>query len=77
MRDLGLMGESVFSLWCGDAGIIPNGSQIDKTGWDFFVEFPFKNENDPDKVHNAALECKVQVKATDKTERKLSITLSI
>ena len=48
MRDLGLMGESTFSLWCADVGLIPNGSQIDKTGWDFFVAptsgFPSKEK---------------------------------
>jgi hypothetical protein len=76
MRDLGLMGESTFSLWCADVGIVPNGSQIDKTGWDFFVEFPFESSLSPHDIHKSAFECKVQVKATDKNDRKLSITLS-
>jgi hypothetical protein len=76
MRDLGLMGESTFSLWCADVGLIPNGSQIDKTGWDFFVEFPFDSDLSPVKIHKPAFECKVQVKATDKNDRKLPITLS-
>lgn len=76
MRDLGLMGESTFSLWCADVGLIPNGSQIDKTGWDFFVEFPFDSNLSPQDIHKSAFECKVQVKATDKNDRKLSITLS-
>lgn len=76
MRDLGLMGESTFSLWCADAGLIPNGSQIDRTGWDFFVEFPFNSDLSPLQIHKPAFECKVQVKATDKNERKLPITLS-
>ncbi len=71
------MGESTFCLWCGDAGLIPNGSRIDKTGWDFFVEFPFESVTDtPIDMQGAALECKVQVKATDKTDRKLQIKLS-
>jgi len=77
MRDLGLMGESTFSLWCGDVGLIPNGSRVDKTGWDFYVEFPF----DPDPklpvdMQGPPTECKVQVKATDKKNRKLQIKLS-
>lgn len=76
MRDLGLMGESTFSLWCAEVGLIPNGSQIDKTGWDFFVEFPFNSDLSPLEIHKPAFECKVQVKATDKNDRKLSITLS-
>lgn len=76
MRDLGMMGENTFALWCSDVGLVPNGSQIDKTGWDFFVEFPFSTGLSPHKIHKSALECKVQVKATDKNNRKLSITLS-
>ena len=76
MRDLGVMGESIFSLWCGDAGLIPNGSQIDRTGWDYYVEFPFGESLEPEAIHQAAMECKVQVKATDRTNRKLPITLS-
>jgi hypothetical protein len=76
MRDLGLMGESTFSLWCGEAGLIPNGSQIDKTGWDFFVEFPFESATSHPYIHKAAYECKVQVKATDNNDRKLPIKLS-
>lgn len=76
MRDLGLMGESTFSLWCADVGLIPNGSQIDKTGWDFLVEFPFDSDLSAQEIHKPAFECKVQVKATDKNDRKLPITLS-
>lgn len=76
MRDLGLMGESTFTLWCADAGLVPNGSQVDKTGWDFFVEFPFNSDLSPREIHRPACECKVQVKATDKNDRKLQITLS-
>ncbi|WP_148265873.1 DUF4365 domain-containing protein [Oceanimonas sp. GK1] len=76
MRDLGLMGESAFTFWCAEAGLIPNGSQVDRTGWDFLVEFPFFTEVSPHNIHKAALECKVQVKATDHNKRKLSISLS-
>ncbi|MBF7052934.1 DUF4365 domain-containing protein [Halomonas sp. KAO] len=75
MRDLGLMGESTFSLWCADVGLIPNGSQVDKTGWDFFVEFPFDSGLTPHELHKSPFECKIQVKATDKKDRKLQISL--
>lgn len=76
MKDLGQMGESTFNLWCAQAGLTANGSKVDKTGWDFFVEFPFAERVAPSQIHAPALECKVQVKATDKTDRKLSIKLS-
>lgn len=70
------MGESTFSLWCGQAGLIANSSHVDKTGWDFIVEFPFAGSTDPSRLHDPAIECKIQVKATDKTDRKLPIKLS-
>lgn len=77
MRDLGLMGESTFSLWCGDSGLIPNGSKIDKTGWDFYVEFPHDSTTKlPVDMQGAPIECKIQVKATDKKHRRLSVKLS-
>lgn len=76
MRDLGQMGESTFSLWCGQAGLTANGSCLDRTGWDFIVEFPFAGGTDPTRLHEPAIECKIQVKATDKTDRKLPIKLS-
>jgi hypothetical protein len=78
MRDLGRLGESVFSQWCASAGLTANGSDVDKTGWDFLVEFDYhsKPSLELSTVHEAAFECKVQVKATDKQARKLSIKLS-
>lgn len=74
--DLGTMGESTFSLWCAEAGLVHNGSKIDKTGWDFYVEFPFTGSSDIHQLHAPAIECKVQVKASDKRDRKLAIKLS-
>ena len=76
MRDLGTMGESTFSLWCAQAGLVHNGSKIDKTGWDFYVEFPFTGNAEADQLHSSAIECKVQVKASDNRDRKLPIKLS-
>jgi hypothetical protein len=76
MRDLGLMGESAFTTWCAAAGLVPNPSIVDKTGWDFIVEFPFTSGLSPLELHHSAVTCMVQVKSTDKTDRKLSIALS-
>lgn len=70
------MGESTFNLWCAQTGLTANGSKVDRTGWDFFVEFPFTGSTDPTRLHSPAIECKVQVKATDGTNRKLPIKLS-
>ena len=76
MRDIGTMGESVFSLWCAGVGLTANGSQIDKTGWDYYVEFPFNFSLDAHLIHKSPIECKVQVKATDDRKGKVSVSLS-
>ena len=76
MRDLGLLGENTFSSWCHQVGLIPNPSIIDKTGWDFYVQFSQVGDLSVLKLHKSIFECKVQVKATDKRERKLAVTLS-
>lgn len=76
MRDLGDLGELHFNAWCSEVGLIANKSTKDKMGWDFIVEFPFSNEITGLHVHQSAPKCKVQVKATDGQERKLSIGLS-
>ncbi len=76
MRDIGTMGEKTFGVWCADAGLVANGSRIDKTGWDYFVEFPFNFNTDVDQVHKSAIECKIQVKSTDKQEGKVQVSLS-
>ncbi|WP_143103603.1 hypothetical protein [Phytopseudomonas straminea] len=71
------MGESIFSAWCADAGLIPNDSSAaDVTGWDFYVEFPFSSSGGPMDLHRGPCECKVQVKSTDKRKRSLAIKLS-
>lgn len=76
MRDLGQLGESTFAMWCAQVGLIANGSAIDKTGWDYYVEFPISSNITTHELHKSAFECKVQVKATDKQNRKLPITIS-
>lgn len=76
MRDVGRMGESAFSMWCAGGGLVANSSQVDKTGWDFIVEFPFTSSLSPMEVHKSAHTCMVQVKSTDKQDRKLPVTLS-
>lgn len=75
-RDLGQMGENIFSYWCSQANLIANSSQIDKTGWDYLVEFPFESSYSAGKVHDTAFECKIQVKATDHCKGKWQVKLS-
>lgn len=75
MLDLGRLGEYTFGLWCSQVGLIPNGSKIDKTGWDYLVELPetYRDKNEP--IHSSPIECRVQVKATNHSKKKLSINL--
>ena len=77
MRDLGELAEEFFRVWCTSAELIPNGSRFDRTGWDFFVEFPWKRDASIAKdMLPSPIECKVQVKGTDKKKRSVSIPLS-
>ena len=78
-RDVGKMGEAVFRHWCASLGLTANPSlEMDKTGWDFLVEFDFDNQTSLEMsiVHQGPIECKVQIKSTDKRARKLPISLS-
>jgi hypothetical protein len=77
-RDVGQMGEAVFAQWCAGQGITANSSRIDKTGWDFLIEFDFHpiSASDPVTIHAGAYECKVQVKATDSQHRQWGVKLS-
>lgn len=76
MRNIGNMAESLLSMWCAEAGLTVNTSQQDNMGWDHYIEFPLSNIISHDQVHQSAPKCKVQVKATDKNDRKLQVTLS-
>ncbi len=52
MRDVGGMGENTFEAWCNSVGLAANRSQIDKTGWDYLVEFPVEHPGvDPPICH--------------------------
>ncbi|WP_287600650.1 hypothetical protein [Thiothrix sp.] len=70
MRDLGEMGESIFILWCSQVGLIANGSKIDRTGWDFIVEFLDRpDKNLPLDMQSHPIECKIQVKSTSSNSK--------
>lgn len=76
-RDLGPLGETEFKRLCHTVGLTVHKSEMDRTGWDFLVEFPWKQNNHfPQDLLPAPLECKIQVKSTDKQRKRESITLS-
>jgi len=63
--ELGVVGEAEFERLCGRAKLICNKSSRDRTGWDFFVEFPM-----PEATSALPLDqrpptaCHVQLKST-------------
>lgn len=76
-RDLGSMGETLFMQLCATVGLICNSSSKDSAGWDFIVDFPTQFSTHPMMDKSASpIECKVQVKATDGSSKKVQITLS-
>ena|GEM_PF-601300 len=76
-NDLGVLGEDTFKKWCSSVGLVANRSHEDKTGWDFYVEFPCKKtEGAPIDMQPTPLECKIQVKATKNRYKKIAIKIS-
>ncbi len=77
MKDIGNLGESCFAKWCDQVGITSNLPKIDRHGWDFYLEFPSEDhQNISLDMQPAPLECKVQVKSTDKRRKGEQIELS-
>ncbi len=80
MRDVGELGESTLKLWASQASIIANKSIQDKTGWDYFLEWPVSRDTtngvarplDKDPFPLTAF---VQVKASDKRPGKWPVKL--
>ena len=76
MRDVGRMGENFFEAWCNSVGLTANKSQVDKMGWDYLVEFPTDHDNSlPVDLIPPAIECRIQVKSTDKYRGEIDISL--
>ena len=78
-RDLGREGQDYLSVICNHVGLTANPSlKKDIHGWDYFIEFP-----DHEKRHKSIdelpppIECKVQVKATEKRDKKLQVKVSV
>ncbi|MBN1510285.1 MAG: hypothetical protein JW955_25785 [Sedimentisphaerales bacterium] len=75
-RDIGGMGESEFGRLCSSVSLTHNLVQKDRTGWDYSIEFPLPRlPGHPADMAPPALECRIQVKATDRHRRKWDIAL--
>ncbi|WJR62424.1 hypothetical protein [Pseudomonas alloputida] len=67
MRDLGELGQSQFYGLCAARGIIANPSLVDKRGWDYHLEMPVQRQaGDAGSMHRSAIECRVQIKSTER-----------
>jgi hypothetical protein len=76
-RNLGKMGETQFVYLCNTVDITCTKPEEDKYGWDYYLEFPneYVKTISKDK-QKSPIECKVQIKSTDKNDFKLSVKLS-
>lgn len=76
-RDLGDIGESAFKEWCANEGFQAQKSQLDRYGWDYFLErLPERTDERPLDAQNAMPKFLVQVKATEDQSKPPRIKLS-
>ncbi|PSU01657.1 hypothetical protein [Photobacterium iliopiscarium] len=75
--NLGKLGEEELSRWCTSAGLIANRSlEEDTMGWDHLVEFPYIKSDAPQDKQEKPIECKIQLKSTQRTDKSVNIKLS-
>lgn len=75
---IGTLGEHLFSTWCTAAHLTSNRSlEEDRTGWDHQVEFPYLKTSLPRDKQSSPIQCRVQVKSTQRRDRKWPIKSSV
>jgi hypothetical protein len=75
---IGTLGEQVFSTWCTSAQLGSNRSlEEDRTGWDHQVEFPYVKTDLPRDKQLSPIQCRIQVKSTQRKDRSWSIKASV
>jgi len=77
-RNLGELGENTLRVWASQEGATLNKANVDRSGWDFILEFPLDDmgaRSEPDK-RDEAYQCLIQVKSTDSLDRSPSVKLS-
>ncbi|MCE1016643.1 hypothetical protein LU640_05025 [Pseudomonas monteilii] len=76
-RYIGPGGEHIIQYWCELSGITANRSDPDRHGWDLHFEMPqLASIINAGGLHEANIECKVQVKTTDTKKKSEPIRLS-
>ncbi|AIU67247.1 hypothetical protein ABF162_09740 [Vibrio coralliilyticus] len=75
---IGTLGEQVFSTWCTTAHLTSNRSlEEDRTGWDHQIEFPYLETALPRDKQQSPIQCRIQVKSTQRKDRKWAIKVSV
>ncbi|KKD59879.1 hypothetical protein RN22_13790 [Grimontia sp. AD028] len=75
---IGTIGEQTFSTWCSTAHLTSNRSlEEDRTGWDHQIEFPYIKTHLPRDKQLSPIQCRIQVKSTQRRDRKWSIKASV
>lgn len=76
--ELGEKGQSRFREICADAKLVCNGSERDRTGWDFIVEMPLEETNQlsPLDKRPAPISCHFQVKTIWRKNDRIKLRLS-
>ena len=76
--EIGVLGEQVFSVWCTSASLNSNRSlEEDRTGWDHQIEFPYLKTVLPRDKQPSPIQCRVQVKSTQRKDRSWSIKATV
>jgi len=77
INELGEKGESRFKEICADAQLICNKSDRDLAGWDFIVDFPFRDAGQETlDGRQGPISCHVQVKTLFETSNRFQMRLS-
>ncbi|MGY3569822.1 hypothetical protein [Vibrio paucivorans] len=75
---IGTLGEQTFSTWCSAMHLTSNRSlEEDRTGWDHQIEFPYIKTHLPRDKQLSPIQCRVQVKSTQRRDRKWSVKASV
>lgn len=76
--NLGAKGESRFSEWCEDEGLICNKSLRDRAGWDYIVDFEHDEASKDLLDHRKhPLSCVVQVKTIHDSNDSIAVKLNM
>lgn len=72
---LGTAGENQLRIWAAEVGAVVNKAHVDRTGWDFLVEWESLTPPTPRDRRPGHYQALIQVKATGSTRGRRSVSL--